>query len=57
MTFKNAENFTTGELIRALEWIHRTDQRLKSSGQPPRIAMERLILEMCQREGQRQISK
>ena len=53
MTFKNAENFTTGELIRALEWIHRTDQRLKSSGQPPRIAMERLILEMCQRQGQR----
>jgi len=47
MTFKNAENFTTGELLRALEWIHRTDQRLKSSGQPPRIAMERLILEMC----------
>lgn len=57
MTFKNAENFTTRELMRALEWIYQTDHRLKSSGNPPRMAMERLILEMCQREGQRQISK
>lgn len=50
MTFKNAENFTSRELLRSLEWIYRTDRRLKSSANHPRIQMERLILEMCQKQ-------
>lgn len=47
MSFKTAENFTTHELLRYLEWIHQTDIRLKSTGNPHRMVMERLILEMC----------
>ena len=47
MTFKNAENFTTAGILRTLQRIHQTDLRLKSSGNPPRMTMEKLILEMC----------
>lgn len=47
MTFKNAENFTTSEILRALQRIYQTDLRLKSSGNPPGMTMEKLILEMC----------
>lgn len=49
MNFKNAENFTVRELARDLELLYETDIRLKSSGHSPRIAMERLIIELCQR--------
>ena len=48
MNFKNAEDFTTRELLRYLELVYRADIRLKSSGNPPRLVMERLVLEMCQ---------
>jgi len=47
MSFKGAENFTLKELLRYLDLLYQTDIRLKSSGQPPRLVMERLILEMC----------
>ncbi len=47
MIFKNAENFTTHELLLTLRGIHLTDQRLKSSSHPPRLVMEKLILQMC----------
>ena len=47
MSFQKAENFTTQELLLYLDRVYQTDLRLKSSGSSPRIAMERLILEMC----------
>ena len=47
MSFKGAENFTLKGLARYLDLLYQTDLRLKSSGHSPRIAMERLILEMC----------
>jgi DNA polymerase III delta subunit len=47
MSFKSAENFSAKELARDLELVYETDLRLKSSGHPPRIAMERLIIELC----------
>jgi DNA polymerase III delta subunit len=47
MSFKSAESFTARELARGLDLLYETDLRLKSSGQPPRIAMERLIIELC----------
>jgi DNA polymerase-3 subunit delta len=52
MSFTKAENFSTHELLRHLEWIYQTDIRLKSTGHSPRMLMERLILEMCQGSGQ-----
>ncbi|OGP99159.1 MAG: DNA polymerase III subunit delta, partial [Deltaproteobacteria bacterium RBG_16_55_12] len=47
MSFKNADNFTLKELVRYLGLLYQTDIRLKSTGHPPRMVMERLILEMC----------
>lgn len=47
LSFKSAENFAAEELARYLKLIYQADIRLKSSGNPPRIVMERLILEMC----------
>lgn len=47
MSFKGAENFTTQGLLNHLESIYQADIRLKSSANPPRMVMERLILEMC----------
>jgi DNA polymerase-3 subunit delta len=49
MSFKNAENFPADELARYLELLCQADIRLKSSGNPPRIVMERLVLEMCRK--------
>ncbi len=53
MRFQSAENFTTQELVRYLHLIYQTDIRLKSTGIPPRMVMERLILEMCQGRDER----
>lgn len=50
MIFQKAENFTTQELLHYLEWIYQVDIRLKSTGNPPRLVMERLILQMCLKE-------
>jgi DNA polymerase-3 subunit delta len=47
MSFKSAENFTAQGLFNHLESIYQADVRLKSSANPPRMVMERLILEMC----------
>ena len=47
MAFQKADNFTTAKLLRCLEEIYQADVRLKSTGHPPRMVMERLILEMC----------
>lgn len=57
MIFKNAENFTTRELLDTLKGIYQTDLRLKSTGHPARITIERLILEMCRGGAQRQNAK
>jgi len=51
MSFQKAENFTTQELVKVLHLIYQTDIRLKSTGNPPHMVMERLILEMCQGRG------
>lgn len=48
--FQSAERFTTAELVRALERIYQADLRLKSSSHPPRLALERLLLEMCREQ-------
>ncbi|MCZ6906489.1 MAG: DNA polymerase III subunit delta [Deltaproteobacteria bacterium] len=53
MRFQSAENFTTQELVRYLNLIYKTDIRLKSTGIPSRMVMERLILEMCQGRDER----
>jgi DNA polymerase-3 subunit delta len=50
MSFKGAENFTLKELVRYLDLLYQTDIRLKSTGNPHRMVMERLILEMCREE-------
>ncbi len=46
MSFQKAENFTTAELLGCLERIYETDLRLKSTGNQPRVVMEKLLLEM-----------
>jgi DNA polymerase-3 subunit delta len=53
MGFKGAENFTARELARDVELLYRTDIRLKSSGHSPRIVMERLIFELCEKPSQK----
>lgn len=53
MTLQRAEPFTTGELAGYLERIYQTDQRLKSSGGPTRITMERLIVDLCRARNRR----
>ena len=50
MAFQKADNFTTAKLLRYLEEVYQADIRLKSTGHPPRMVMERLILEMCLKE-------
>jgi DNA polymerase-3 subunit delta len=45
----NAQNFTARELARDLDLLYQTDVRLKSSGNSPRIVMERLVIELCRR--------
>jgi DNA polymerase III delta subunit len=52
LSFQRAGNVTTQELVRVLALISDTDIRLKSSGGSPRMAMERLVLEMCHGSGQ-----
>jgi len=53
MSFQRAGPFTSEQLLRYLHLLYETDIRLKSTGKPPRMAMERLILEMCQERTQR----
>ncbi len=48
MSFQRADPFATQELVRYLHLIYRTDIKLKSTGKPPRMVLENLILEMCQ---------
>lgn len=43
-----SEMFTTDELIAVLESLGQTDLRLKSTGQKPRLLLEKLIFFICQ---------
>jgi len=43
-----SEMFTTDELITVLESLGQTDLRLKSTGQKPRLILEKLIFFICQ---------
>jgi DNA polymerase-3 subunit delta len=47
MCLLRAERLTMNELCRYMDGIHDADLRLKSSGNSPRLIMERLILVMC----------
>jgi len=47
MCFQRAENFSLNELLSYVRGIHDADLRLKSSGNNPRLVLERLILHMC----------
>ena len=45
-----SEMFTTDELIAVLESLGQTDLRLKSTGQKPRLILEKLIFFICQEQ-------
>ncbi|MGD8892462.1 MAG: hypothetical protein PVF94_05485, partial [Desulfobacterales bacterium] len=45
-----SEMFTTDELIAVLESLGQADLRLKSTGQKPRLILEKLILFICQQQ-------
>ncbi|MGH7824750.1 MAG: DNA polymerase III subunit delta [Candidatus Binatia bacterium] len=45
--FQRAENFSLGDLRSFLAQIYDADLRLKSSGNQPRLVMEKLVLNMC----------
>jgi DNA polymerase-3 subunit delta len=45
---KNADRFSFDELMRYLEYMSDIDLALKTTGKDPKIAIERLIVEMCQ---------
>jgi DNA polymerase III subunit delta len=47
MCLQRADRFSIGTLRRYMNEIYAADVSLKSSGGNPRLAMERLILEMC----------
>jgi hypothetical protein len=53
MCLLRAERLSMSELCRYMNGIHDADFRLKSSGNNPRIVMERLILGMCLGEKKR----
>ena len=42
-----SEMFTTDELIATLESLSQSDLRLKSTGQKPRLILEKAILSIC----------
>jgi DNA polymerase-3 subunit delta len=44
----NADRFSFDELMRYLEYMSDIDLALKTTGKDPKIAIERLIVEMCQ---------
>jgi DNA polymerase-3 subunit delta len=44
---KNAERFTQNELAADLELLFRTDLALKTTGQDPRLLLERVLITVC----------
>jgi DNA polymerase III delta subunit len=47
MCFQRADQFSLGELRACLTSSYEADLRLKSTGNNPRLIMEKLILNMC----------
>lgn len=47
MTFKQSNNYTMAELTRALELLLDADIRLKTSGQGPKVVLEKATLCIC----------
>jgi DNA polymerase-3 subunit delta len=45
-----SERFSTDELIAVFELLSQTDLSLKSTGQNPRLLLEKLILFICQEQ-------
>jgi DNA polymerase-3 subunit delta len=45
--FKKSENFSKEELLSAMESLNAADKTLKSSGQSPKLVLEKLILSIC----------
>ena len=48
--FIRSEKFTTDELIAALESLSQSDLRLKSTGQNPKLVLEKAIVDICQNQ-------
>jgi DNA polymerase-3 subunit delta len=46
--FLKSERFTKDDLIDALELLNQTDTQLKSSGQNPKLVLEKALLGICQ---------
>jgi DNA polymerase-3 subunit delta len=47
MTFKQSDNYTMGELTRALELLLDADIRLKTSGQDAKVVLENATMRIC----------
>src|SRR5262245_63475374 len=47
MCFQRADQFSLGELRACLTSSYEADLRLKSTGNNPRLIMEKLVLNMC----------
>ena len=45
--FKKSERYTKEELLDAVESLHKADKQLKSSGQDPKLVLEKVILGIC----------
>jgi DNA polymerase-3 subunit delta len=45
---KNTDRFSFDELVRYLEYMSELDLALKTTGRDPKLAIKRLIVEMCQ---------
>ncbi len=53
MCLQRADDFSVGELRSYLAGVYDADLRLKSTGNNPRLVMEKLILDMCLGSGKR----
>ena len=49
--FKKSERFSKEELLEAVDSLNQTDKRLKSSGQNPKLVLEKVILGICKVRG------
>jgi DNA polymerase-3 subunit delta len=45
--FKKSERYTKEELLEAVDSLNKADQQLKSSGQKPKLVLEKVILDIC----------
>ena len=45
--FKKSERYTKEELLAAVDSLNAADKRLKSSGQNPKLVLEKVVLDIC----------